>query len=337
MKEAHLYEKSKNNVVRCKNCSHYCLIAPGKRGLCGARENTKGKLCVLNYGKVTAFNVDPIEKKPFFHFLPGTHSLSIAAAGCNFSCFNCQNYDISQGYKKKEIPGEFLAPETIISIALKSNIPSISYTYTEPTIFLEYALDIMKLARKKKLKNAFVSNGFMSRESAEIILPHLDAINIDIKGFSEEFYKKNCGARLQPVLDNAKLIKKSGIWTEITTLIIPTLSDSEKSLKKTAEFIRQELGEETPWHISQFSGDISWKLQQLPDTRFETLENAYKIGKAAGLSYVYTGNVPGSPAEKTFCPGCKALCIDRTGYLVNRLDNNGKCRECGQNLHLVLN
>jgi len=216
-------------------------------------------------------------------------------------------------------------------------VPSISYTYTEPTIFLEYALDIMKLARKKKLKNAFVSNGFMSRESAEIILPHLDAINIDIKGFSEEFYKKNCGARLQPVLDNAKLIKKSGIWTEITTLIIPTLSDSEKSLKKTAEFIRQELGKETPWHISQFSGDISWKLQQLPDTRFETLENAYKIGKAAGLSYVYTGNVPGSPAEKTFCPGCKALCIDRTGYLVNRLDNNGKCRECGQNLHLVLN
>jgi len=337
MKEAYLYEKMEKDEVRCKNCSHYCLILPGKRGICGVKENIEGKLYAINYGRCAALNIDPIEKKPFFHFLPGSRSLSVATVGCNFRCLNCQNFDISQQYKnKKEVPGKKLAPKEIVEIALKNKAESISYTYVEPTIFLEYALDTMKLAKKEGLKNTFVSNGFMSEEANKMIIPWLDAINIDIKSFSEDFYRKNCGARLEPVLENAKLMKKSGVWTEITSLIIPTLSDSEESFEKIAGFIKEELGQETPWHISQFCGAISWKLQHLPDTPFEKLKKAYDIGKQAGLRYVYTGNAPGLPSEDTFCPRCKALCIDRTGYIVKRLDKNGKCQKCGENLHLIL-
>ena len=301
------------------------------------RENIDAKLYALNYRRAIALNIDPIEKKPFFHFLPGSHSLSVATVGCNLRCLNCQNWDISQDFKsKREIPGQDLSPEQIVNTALKNKLPSISYTYTEPTIFLEYALDTMRLAKKAGLKNNFVSNGFMSPEAAKMIIPYLDAINIDIKSFSEEFYRKICGARLQPILDTAKLMKKSGIWVEITTLVIPTLSDSEKMFKDIAKFIKKELGAETPWHLSQFSGLISWQLQHLPDTPVETLKMAYEIGKEAGLKYVYTGNVPGIPSEDTFCPKCNTLVIDRTGYTVSRHDEKGKCPKCGADLNLVL-
>jgi len=220
-------------------------------------------------------------------------------------------------------------------MAIKNNLPSISYTYVEPTIFLEYALDTMKLAKKAGLRNCFVSNGFMSEESAKLIIPYLDADNIDIKGFDDKFYKEVCGGRLQPVLDTAKLMKKSGVWVEITTLAIPTLSDSEEMFRKIAKFIYKELGPETPWHISQFSGAISWKLQDLPDTPVETLQKAWKIGKEVGLKYVYTGNVPGLPSEDTFCPKCGTLAIDRTNYIIHRHDKNGKCPKCGQNLSII--
>jgi len=337
MKEAYLYQKLKDNKVKCKTCSHYCLIEPGKRGLCNTKENLRGKLMALNYGKSAAFNIDPIEKKPFFHFLPGTYSLSLAAVGCNFACKNCQNFDISQSYKKnKEVPGEKMSPEKIVDIALKNNLPSISYTYVEPTVFLEYALDTMKIAKKKGIKNTFVSNGFMSKESAELIIPYLDAINIDIKGFSEEFYQTNCQAKLEPVLENAKLMKKSKVWLEITTLIIPTLNDSQETFENIASFIKKELGPETPWHVSQFCAAFSWKLKDLPDTTVETLRKAYETGKETGLRYVYTGNIPGLPSEDTFCPKCKTLCIDRTNCTVHRFDKKGKCPSCSENLHLIL-
>jgi pyruvate formate lyase activating enzyme len=336
-KEAYLYKKLPGGKVQCRTCPHYCVLSPGERGICGVRENINGKLYALNYGKVIAINIDPIEKKPFFHFLPGSYSLSIATVGCNFHCLNCQNWDISQSFKgAKEIPGEYLSPEEIVKIALENHLPSISYTYVEPTIFLEYALDIMKLAKKAGLKNCFVSNGFMSEESAKLIIPYLDANNIDIKGFSEEFYQKVTGGRLKPVLDTAKLMKKSGVWVEITTLAIPTLSDSEEMFRKIAKFIYEELGPETPWHISQFSGAISWKLQDLPDTPVATLQKAWKIGKEVGLKYVYTGNVPGLPSEDTFCPKCGALVIDRTNYIIHRHDKNGKCPKCGADLNLIL-
>lgn len=336
MQEAYLYQKLPGKKVKCRNCSHYCLIEPGKRGICGVRENIAGNLFALNYQKMAAINIDPIEKKPFFHFLPGTHSLSVAAVGCNFSCKNCQNYDISQEFKNNgEIPGEDLSPEQVVIIALKNNLPSISYTYVEPTVFLEYTLEIMKIARQKGLKNAWVSNGFMSPEAAELIIPYLDAVNIDIKSFSEEFYRSVCGARLQPVLETAALMKKSGVWLEITTLAIPTLSDSEKMFKDIAAFIKNKLGVETPWHISRFSGAISWQLRDLPDTPAETLKAAWQIGKQAGLKYVYTGNLPGLPYEDTFCPNCRTLVIDRTGYSISRYDKSGKCPKCGEDLNLI--
>ena len=338
MKEAYLYKKLKNKKVQCQNCPHYCLIPPGKRGICGVRENRNGKLYSLVYGKAVAIHIDPIEKKPFFHFLPGSYSLSIATVGCQFSCQNCQNWDISQGPKiTGKIEGEDISPEEIVKVAKKNKVPSISYTYTDPVVFSEYALDTMKLAKKAGLKNNFVSNGFTSKESAKLVIPYLDAINIDIKSFSEEFYKKVCGGRLQPVLDTAKLMKKSGVWTEITTLAIPTLSDSKEMFRDIAKFIYEELGSETPWHISQFSGAISWKLQHLPETPVETLEMAYRIGKETGLKYVYTGNVPGLPSEDTFCPKCHVLVIDRTGYVISRYDKQGKCPKCGQDLNLILN
>ncbi len=336
MQEAYLYQKLPGKKVKCRNCAHYCLIEPGKRGICGVRENIAGNLFALNYQKMAAINIDPIEKKPFFHFLPGTHSLSVAAVGCNFSCKNCQNYDISQEFKNTgEILGEDLSPEQVVIIALKNNLPSISYTYVEPTVFLEYALETMKIARRKGLKNAWVSNGFMSPEAAELVIPYLDAINIDIKSFSEKFYRSVCGARLQPVLETAALMKKSGVWLEVTTLAIPTLSDSEKTFKDIAAFIKNKLGAETPWHISGFSGAISWQLRDLPDTPAETLKAAWQIGKQAGLKHVYTGNLPGLPYEDTFCPSCRTLAIDRTGYSVSRHDKSGKCPKCGEDLNLI--
>jgi len=337
MKEAYLYQKLDKNRVKCTNCAHYCFINSGKRGICGVRENIDGKLYALNYEKAIALNIDPIEKKPFFHFLPGSYSLSIATVGCNLQCKNCQNWDISQGFKgKKEIPGQQLSPEDIIKLAVKNNLPNISYTYTEPTIFLEYALDTMKLAKKQGIKNTWVSNGFMTEESAKLVIPYLDANNIDIKSFSDDFYKENCGARLEPVLKTAKLMKSSGVWVEITTLVIPTLSDSEEMFKGIAKFIKEELGSETPWHITQFSGAISWKLKQFPTTLVETLEMAYNIGKETGLKYVYTGNVPGLKYEDTICPKCGIISIDRTGYIIQRHDKNGKCSKCGEDLNLIL-
>ena len=337
MKEAYLYKKLPDKKIQCQNCAHYCLIEDGKRGICGVRENIDGKLYSLVYGKACAIHIDPIEKKPFFHFFPGSYSLSIATVGCQFSCANCQNWTISQGPKLTgKIEGEDVSPEEIVKMAKENKLPSISYTYTEPVVFSEYALDTMKLAKKAGLKNNWVTDGFWSKELFDLVSPYLDAANVDLKSFSNDFYIKNCAGRLQPVLDTLKRLKKKNIWLEITTLIIPTLSDSEKMFREIAKFIKNELGSETPWHITQFSGTISWKLQNLPDTPVEILERAWEIGKEIGLKYVYTGNVPGLPSEDTFCPNCHTLCIDRTNYIIHRHDKAGKCPKCGENLNLIL-
>jgi pyruvate formate lyase activating enzyme len=292
MKEALLYEKLKDKWVRCGLCNHQCLIDKTRRGICGVRENGHGKLYTLVYGKAIAENIDPIEKKPFYHFLPGTFSLSIATVGCNFQCLHCQNADISQVSKERadvEILGKDLPPEKVVKHALDNNCPSISYTYTEPTIFLEYALDCMKLARSKGLKNNWVSNGYMTKEALDLIAPYLDAINVDLKAFTEKFYQEVCKAKLAPVLENLKKIKKKKIWLEVTTLIIPKKNDSEKELKQIAEFIKNELGEDTPWHVSRFFP--YYKLDSIPPTSVEKVRQAVEIGKKAGLKYVYAGNV----------------------------------------------
>jgi pyruvate formate lyase activating enzyme len=338
MKEAYLYKKLPKNNTQCKNCAHYCLISENQKGLCRVRKNIKGKLFALNYEKLIACNVDPIEKKPIFHFLPGSCSLSVATVGCNFRCDNCQNYSISQFSKTKDtVPGNKIEPEKIVKLAVENGTPSISYTYTEPVIFLEYALDTMKIAKKQGIKNVWVSNGFLSKESFNLISPYLDAGNIDLKGFSDDFYQKNCGGKLQPVLDTLKRIKNKKIWLEITTLVIPGLSDKEEMFEKIAEFIKKELGAETPWHLTQFYSKISWKLKKLPDTPVETLKSAWQIGKNAGLKYVYNGNVQGSESENTFCPKCGSLMIKRTGYDIQRFDIEGKCAKCKNNLNLILN
>jgi len=342
VKEVYLYKKLKDpegeqtpyragKTVQCQNCPHFCVIENGKRGICGVRENQNGKLYSVVYGKPVA-----VEKKPFFHFLPGTHSLSIATVGCQFSCKSCQNWQISQGPKiTGKIEGENVSPKEIVKIAKKHRLPSISYTYTDPIVFSEYALDTMKIAKKAGLKNTWVSSGFWSKKLFDLISPYLDAANIDLKSFSDNFYKKYCGGRIKPVLDTLKKIKENNIWLEITTLIIPTLNDTEKEFKDIADFIKNKLGSETPWHISQFSGVISWKLQHLPDTPVSTLEKAHQIGIEAGLKYVYTGNVPGLESEDTFCPKCGAKMIERTGYQISRYDKNGKCSKCEENLNII--
>ena len=329
MKEAMFYEKLDGNVVKCNLCSHRCSrITNSKRGICGVRENKDGTLYSLVYGKVVARAVDPIEKKPLFHFLPGSKAYSIATVGCNFRCRNCQNFEISQmPRERKVIIGEDVAPEEIVAAAKRYKCESIAYTYTEPTIFYEYAYDTAKLASKEGIKNVFVTNGYITEEALVEIKPYLDAANIDLKSFSDEFYRKNCGARLSPVLDSIRLHKSLGIWIEITTLIIPTLNDSEKNLRKIAEFIK-DVGEEIPWHISRFHP--MYQLLDLPRTPLGILHRAREIGLEVGLKYVYEGNVPGEVGENTYCYKCGKPLIRRHGYAIleNKIKNS-ECSYCG--------
>ena len=341
MKEALLYNKLEDNNVQCNVCNHRCTILPTKRGICGVRQNDNGTLNLLVYGKAISEAIDPIEKKPLFHFLPGTQTLSIATVGCNFRCDNCQNWQISQaskqsGYTDLKIDGEELDPEKVINDALNNECASISYTYTEPTIWMDYALDCMKLAHKNGLKNCWVSNGYMTSETLDLILPYLDAINVDLKFFNDKNYRKICGGVLKPILENLQTIKKAGVWTEVTTLSIPTLSDDDAQFTEIARFINNKLGSETPWHISAFSSEISFKLTDLPSTKITTLKKAYEIGKKEGLQYVYTGNTPGLDSENTYCPKCATIIIERTGFASTRRDNEGKCPNCNKKIDLVL-
>ena len=292
IKEAMLYEKLDGNNVHCYLCSHHCKISDGKFGFCGVRKNTGGALHTLVYGEVIAAHVDPIEKKPLYHFLPGSYSYSIATMGCNFRCGFCQNWEISQLSKEKNPDaGVFeLKPEAIVREAKKHNCASISYTYTEPTIFFEYAYDTAKLARKEGLKNVFVTNGFMTKEAIEAIKPYLDAANVDLKFFKDSSYRSICKARLEPVLDSVRLMNKLGIWVEITTLVIPGLNDSDEELSGIAKFIAL-VDKDIPWHVSAFNPD--YKFTDFPSTPVKTLQRAQKIGLAAGLKFVHLGNVAG--------------------------------------------
>ncbi|MEM3054182.1 MAG: AmmeMemoRadiSam system radical SAM enzyme [Candidatus Bathyarchaeia archaeon] len=333
MKEAMFYEKLENNFVHCFLCSHHCRIAEGKRGICSVRENIGGTLYSLVYGKLIANAVDPIEKKPLFHFLPGSRAYSIATVGCNFRCLNCQNYDISQMPKpQKPVLGEEVSPEEIVEAAKFYKCESIAYTYTEPTIFFEYAYETAKLAKKEGIKNVFVSNGYISEEALKTIAPYLDANNIDLKSFSDDFYKKVCGARLDPVLDAIRMHKELGIWIEITTLVIPSLNDSEENFRKIAEFIKN-LDDNIPWHVTRFYP--AYRLLDLPSTPVSVLDKARKIGLEIGLKYVYQGNVPGE-GENTYCPSCGKLLIQRQGYDVKLYEiRDSKCPSCGSKINGV--
>ena len=329
MREALLYEKLADDFVRCILCRHRCRIAPGRRGICHVRENRGGSLWSLVYGMLVAGNVDPVEKKPLFHFLPGSLTYSIATVGCNFRCRHCQNFSIAQVEPEQDggVQGTFVQPEEVVRRALQAGCRSISYTYTEPTVFFEYALDVARLAREAGLRNIFVTNGYMTPEALDVIAPFLDAANIDLKGFSEGFYGRIAGARLSEVLECIRDYRRHGIWMEITTLVIPGENDSDDQFEGIAGFIASELGCHVPWHISRFFPQHL--MTDHAATPASSLNRALQAGKKSGLHYLYTGNCLDG-FENTGCPSCGSSLIRRRGFQVieNSL-RHGACRSCG--------
>ena len=327
--EAWLYESMQDQQVHCQLCNHGCIIASGKEGLCGVRANRNGVLETRVYGLLIAAGDDPIEKKPIFHLLPGSRSFSIATVGCNLKCRFCQNADIAQmpADQKGRIAGDATTPEQVVDAAHNRNCASIAYTYTEPTIFFEFASDTARLAHDRGIKNIFVTNGYMSSEALTRVSPWLDAANVDLKSFSDDFYKRQCSARLEPVKQTLVQMKRLDIWVEVTTLIIPGLNDTTEELSQLAAFIAGELGPETPWHVSRFHP--TYRLTDRGPTPVETLMAAREIGTQAGLRYVYTGNIPGQGGEDTVCPGCGEVAIARRGFQIvaNRV-SQGRCRRC---------
>jgi len=327
MKEALLYEKLKDKLIHCYLCSHHCRVADNKFGFCGVRQNIGGMLYTHAYGKVVAAHIDPIEKKPLYHFLPGSFSFSIATIGCNFRCEFCQNWEISQNSFREgdKSGGQEFSPQQIVNEALRSKCKSISYTYTEPTMFFEYALDTAKLAKEEGLRNNFVTNGYMTRECLQMIKPYLDAANVDLKFFKDNSYKRICAASLEPVLDSIRLMHELGIWVEITTLVIPGENDSEEELNGIAQFIAG-VDKNIPWHVSRFHPD--YKLTHHHPTPEATLEKAKGLGLRAGLKFIYAGNVYGW-GNDTYCPGCKELLIKREIFSVLEYNiEHAKCAHC---------
>jgi len=328
--EAYLYERLKDGKVRCDLCNHRCIIKEGKRGTCGVRENQEGMLKTLVYGRLIAQHVDPIEKKPLYHVLPGTLSYSVATVGCNFRCRFCQNANIAQLPAEREgmIIGDPYTPEDIVAAATRAGCRTIAYTYTEPTIFFEFAYDTAKLAHEKGILNVFVTNGYMTSEALRMIQPYLDAANVDLKAFNDDFYEEQCSAKRRHVMETLALMKSLGIFIEVTTLLIPGLNDDKKELEQLASFIAESLGPETPWHISRFHP--TYKLTDRPPTPVESIHQARQIGLDTGLRYVYSGNIPGDEGENTICYGCGKLLIERWGYRISRnVIVDGRCPECG--------
>ncbi len=336
MHEAMLYEKLPDGKVRCELCAHHCTIADGKKGICRVRENRGGTLYTLVYGRTIARNVDPIEKKPLFNFQPGSTSYSIATPGCNFRCDWCQNADISQMPRERDLViGTEATPEEIVADARRTGCRSIAYTYTEPTVFFEYTYEIARLAREAGLANVYVSNGYMSSQMLELFHPWLDAINVDLKAFREETYSKYVGGKLQPILDNLKALKKFGVFLEVTTLVIPGINDDPDELHRAVDFIVNELGVDTPWHISRFHP--MYKMTNVPSTPLRTLESAGRIGREAGLRYVYIGNVPGNDGENTVCYSCGRVVVERIGYTTKIVGLDGsRCSYCGTELNFKM-
>ncbi len=314
-----------DNSVQCRLCCHFCRIPPGAGGRCGVRVNRGGKLYTLVADKIAAINVDPVEKKPLYHFQPGSKSFSLGTMGCNLHCTFCQNYSLSQPPALGEaVEGKHVTPEVLVDQAKAYNSQSIAYTYSEPTIFFELLYETSRLARTRNLKNIMVSNGFMSPECLEELAPYIDAANIDLKAYTDAFYRE-CGARLEPVKDNLIRIKKLGWWLEVTTLLIPGLNDSPEELAEMATFIAEKLGPETPWHLSRFHPD--YRMLDRKPTPVQTLERAWKIAHAAGLHYVYIGNVPGHSKNNTYCPQCGTMMISRRGFNLDSIRTI--CPECG--------
>jgi len=330
MKEAKFYRKLDDGFVQCTACSRYCRIAPQGLGFCRVRKNIDGKLYSLVYNRALTLTADPIEKKPIFNFMPGTYCNSISTYGCNFSCLFCQNHDISQDFVEKDISKvPETTPEEIVENTLERALDGISYTYVEPTVFLEYALDIMALAKKQGLYNVWVSNGYMSEEAIEALAKYVDATNIDLKG-NADFYRKMCGnANIDIVKKNIKLMHEKGVHVEVTNLIIPGHNDTDKDFEDIVDFIAS-IDKCMPLHFSRFFPH--YKMLDTPITPLATMRRAYEIAKERGLCYVYLGNIP--EAQQTYCPNCKKVVIERAGYDITlmAIDKNGRCKYCKYNL-----
>ncbi len=317
-------------VVKCLLCPKSCVIPNGKRGACGVRMNINGELKSLVYGRPVAVHVDPIEKKPFYHFLPGSEAFSLATAGCPLRCKFCQNWEISQA-RPEDLQSDFTPPEKIIESASARGSKVIAFTYNEPTVFMEYLVDIAALAKKRNMRSVLVSSGYMNAEPLKEMCRLLDAIKIDLKGYSEDFYRDVCGGELGPVLHSIRLAAKSGIHLEIVNLVVPTLNDSEKMLKGLADWIMGEIGPDVPVHFTRFHPD--YKLLNLPPTPIATLERARDIAMSRGLQYAYVGNVPGHPGNHTYCPQCGEVVIRRNAFFVTEVNlKNGKCKYCGKSI-----
>ncbi len=331
-KEAYLWDKAENNFAQCKLCNFQCRIALGKTGRCGVRQNIDGVLCSLNYNLLCATAVDPIEKKPLYHFLPGSSAYSIAAPGCNFRCTFCQNWSISQWQCEEIDRCRKVSSNDIVRAAIDAGCKSIAYTYSEPTVFIETAADAAVIARQAGLKNIFVSNGFMTREAIDFAKDWMDAINVDLKGFTQSFYKEMTGADLEPVLDTLRYIKSdTNIHLEITTLLIPDANDGTKEICDIARFIVDEISPDTPWHISAFYP--AHKLKNKSATPPNLILKACDIGKAAGIKYVYAGNI--SATNNTHCPECGTLLIERSGYRTEVHNKTAQCRKCKSVLPII--
>ncbi len=326
-----LYDVLNENRVQCNLCVHRCQIGNHKRGICQVRENRDGELFTLVYGNLIARHVDPIEKKPLYHFLPGSKSYSIATPGCNFHCEWCQNWQISQMPRLMQLPqSKRVVPERIVKAAIASDCQSIAYTYTEPTIFFEYSYDVAQLAQEANIKNVYVTNGYMTAEMLEMMGAYLDAANVDIKSFSDNTYRKLTGGHLDPVLESCVKMNSLGIWVEITTLIVPGVNDDLKELKAIAEFIYQSLGPETPWHISRFHPQF--RMTDRSPTKETILLSTREVGHSVGLKYIYLGNI--AAINHTFCSQCELMLIQRSGYSTKILgvDSEGECLNCGAKL-----
>ncbi|MFQ6069941.1 MAG: AmmeMemoRadiSam system radical SAM enzyme [Candidatus Aminicenantales bacterium] len=324
--EARYYKKLEEREIECHLCPRECRLGDRERGYCGVRENIDGTYYTLVYGKACAINIDPIEKKPFFHFLPKTNALSIATAGCNVNCKFCQNWQISQVRPEQVQPYNF-PPRMVVETAHKYRCPSIAYTYSEPIVFFEYMYDTSLEARNQSVRNTVVTGGHINPEPLQDLTKVVDAIKIDLKAFSEDFFKKYVRGKLQPVLEAIKIVHKSQAWLEIVYLVIPTLNDSEAEIRRLCKWIMNEIGPDVPLHFTRFHP--MYLLKNLPPTPITTLEKAHKIAIEEGLHYVYIGNVPGHPAESTYCPGCGKRLIKRVAYQIMELNlKSGRCIFC---------
>jgi len=319
-----------DGAVQCELCPFRCILTEGDRGICGVRALIDDTLRALTYSRASAVNVDPIEKKPLFHFYPGEKALSIATVGCNLSCKFCQNWTLSQ-VKPEDIRHEYLPPEKVVELALQNDCKTIAYTYSEPTIFYEYMYETAELAHKNGLKNLMITCAYINPEPLRELAQYLDAANVDLKGWSDQFYSEYLKASKEPVLEALKILKEEGVWIEITNLVIPQANDDTDEIRKLVEWIARNIGEETPVHFSRFHPN--YKLMDRPSTPNTSLEQARQIALDTGLKYVYVGNIPGSEFEDTYCPVCGRKIVDRTGFWINEYHiQNGKCGFCGEEI-----